>query len=36
LVVNAVKEKRRPEIYMNMVREKKKKKKKKKWQRGSV
>jgi hypothetical protein len=34
LVVNAVKEKRRPEIYMNMVREKKKKKKK--WQRGSV
>jgi hypothetical protein len=35
LVVNAVKEKRRPEIYMNMVREKKKKKKKK-WQRGSV
>jgi hypothetical protein len=36
LVVNAVKEKRRLEIYMNMVREKKKKKKKKKWQRGSV
>jgi hypothetical protein len=35
LVVNAVKEKRRLEIYMNMVREKKKKKKKK-WQRGSV